>query len=302
MSPMGWCHEFGSQIREGCGHPMRAGESSCACTTCGVTCTGKFSACSAVWERGPRELTLASPVVIRRHTSVAQREAAGNGARAVVTAEPAAVAEPGDDGRGEVLDWLQSAFDGVRADLGTVMEAVVVQQQALSALSEAEGVTAQLVELAETLPQRVSVAVADAIVAAAPASAAPFAGGHGGTPTEEMSDEMRQILPDYIDQAVREIVRPGQGAMMNRVDEVAGELRESLVEVQSAAAELRNEMARLAAFRSALLADQPELARAVEAATERADGRLATLGQRMDALGERPEWQAMRSHLPFRRD
>lgn len=299
MSPMGWCHEFGSQIREGCGHPMRAGESSCACTTCGVTCTGKFSACSAVWERGPRELTLASPVVIRRPAAVAQRGSASNGSRAAVTAEPAAVGEPGEDGRGEVLEWLRSAFDGVRQDLATLMEAVAVQQQALSTLSEAEGVTAQLVELAETLPERVSLALADAI-AAAPASA--FAGGQRGTPTEEMSDEMRQVLPGYIDQAVREIVRPGQGAMMNRVDEVAAELRESLVEVQASAAELRNEMARLAAFRSALVADQPELAHAVEVATERADGRLATLGQRMDALGERPEWQAMRSHLPFRRD
>src|SRR2546421_204901 len=28
---MGWCHEFGPQIREGCGHPMRAGESACVC-------------------------------------------------------------------------------------------------------------------------------------------------------------------------------------------------------------------------------------------------------------------------------
>lgn len=300
---MGWCHEFGSQIREGCGHPMTAGDSTCACTTCGVVCAGKFSACSAVWERGPRELTLASPAVVRRPGAVFPRPGTGGSAKPVVASEPAPVAAPADDGRGEVLEWLQSAFEGVRGDLARVMEAVALQQKALAALTDAEGVTAQLAELAEVLPDRVCAAVAEAIAATADADSSRRSAMNGdAATTDEMSDEMRQILPDYIDQAVREIVRPGQGAMMNRVDEVAAQLRESLVEVQASAVELRNEMARLAAFRSALAADQPELAHAVAAATERADGRLTTLGQRMDALAERPEWQAVRSHLPFRRD
>lgn len=279
---------------------MTAGDSSCACTTCGVVCAGKFSACSAVWERGPRELTLASPVVVRRPGVVPSRPGTGHRAAPVVASEPAGAADLADHGRGEVLEWLQSAFDGVRGDLAQVLEAVALQQQALSSLSEAEGVTARLVELAEALPDRVCAAVAEAM-----ATAAEEAGSSGRSAINgdaATTDEMRQILPDYIDQAVREIVRPGQGAMMNTVDEVAAELRESLVEVQASAAELRNEMSRLAAFRSALAADQPELAHAVEVATERADGRLTTLGQRMDALAERPEWQAVRSHLPFRRD
>ncbi len=282
---------------------MTAGNSSCACTTCGVVCAGKFSACTAVWGRGPRELTLASPAVVRRPAVVPPRRSTGAVAEGVVASEPAADAGAVDDGRGEILEWLQSAFDGVRGDLAQVMEAVALQQQMLTALSEAEGATVQLVELAATLPDRVCAAVTDAITAAAQAaSPIPSVMNGDAVTAKEMGEEMRQILPDYIDQAVREIVRPGQGAMMNRVDEVAAELRESLVEVQASAAELRNEMARLAAFRSALVADQPELAHAVEVATKRADGRLTTLGQRMDALGERPEWQAVRSHLPFRRD
>lgn len=282
---------------------MTAGQSSCACTTCGVVCAGRFSACGAVWERGPRELTLASPVVVRRPGPVSSRPGTGEKATPVVASEPAGAADPADDGRGEVLEWLQSAFDGVRGDLSQVLQAVALQQQALAALSEAEGVTARLLELAEALPDRVCDAVADAIETAAEAGSSRRSVVNGDAPTtDEMSDEMRHILPDYIDQAVREIVRPGQGAMMNRVDEVAAELRVSLVEVQASAIELRNEMARLAAFRAALAADQPELAHAVEVATERADGRLTILGQRMDALAERPEWQAVRSHLPFRRD
>lgn len=286
MCGMGWCHEFGSQIREGCGHPMTAGDASCACAVCGVSCPGRFSSCSAVWARGPREVAMASPVVVRRPAFVSRGEVSGAATipAAVAGPEPAAAMEPAEDGRGEVLEWLQSAFDGVRDDLAMVLDAVGRQQQALTSLSEREGATTRLVELAEALPDRVAAAVADAIAAGAKAA------------------EPRQPLPEYIDQAVREIVRPGQGAMMNRVDEVAAELRGSLAEVQAAAGELRNEMARLAAFRSALAADQPELAHVVEAATQRADGRLTTLAQRMESIGERPEWKSVRARLSFRRD
>jgi hypothetical protein len=58
MTAMGWCHEFGPQIAEGCDHPMTAGPTSCHCELCGIECKGKFAACSAVWARGPRELTI----------------------------------------------------------------------------------------------------------------------------------------------------------------------------------------------------------------------------------------------------
>ena len=63
---MGRCHEFGSQIREGCGHPMRAGERACSCPECGVVCQGQFDGCPDVWARGPRPvaLTITSTPVI----------------------------------------------------------------------------------------------------------------------------------------------------------------------------------------------------------------------------------------------
>ena len=50
---MGWCHQFGSQVAEGCDHPMVAGEHSCTCPECGVACTGRFRACPTVWAHGP---------------------------------------------------------------------------------------------------------------------------------------------------------------------------------------------------------------------------------------------------------
>ena len=58
---MGRCHEFGSQIREGCAHPMRAGERACACPDCGVICQGQFDGCPDVWALGPRPVSLTAP-------------------------------------------------------------------------------------------------------------------------------------------------------------------------------------------------------------------------------------------------
>lgn len=57
---MGWCHEFGPQINDGCDRPMVAGEAACSCPACGVVCTGRFTGCAAVWARGPRVLQIGS--------------------------------------------------------------------------------------------------------------------------------------------------------------------------------------------------------------------------------------------------
>lgn len=52
---MGWCHEFGTEIEAGCGHPMVAGASACSCAECGTLCQGRFEGgCEAVWSRAPR--------------------------------------------------------------------------------------------------------------------------------------------------------------------------------------------------------------------------------------------------------
>jgi hypothetical protein len=58
---MGRCHEFGTQIRNGCDHPMRPGDKSCFCPECGVVCGGQFDGCADVWARGLRPVTIAAP-------------------------------------------------------------------------------------------------------------------------------------------------------------------------------------------------------------------------------------------------
>lgn len=47
---MGRCYEFGVVVGEGCDHAMvvPAGGGRCQCATCGVACTGKFTACAAI--------------------------------------------------------------------------------------------------------------------------------------------------------------------------------------------------------------------------------------------------------------
>src|SRR5438270_8923080 len=63
---MGWCHEFGVQIRPDCGHPMQADRDSCVCIECGTACTGHFGGCPDVWARGPIPVTLipSRPIVV----------------------------------------------------------------------------------------------------------------------------------------------------------------------------------------------------------------------------------------------
>ena len=75
---MGWCHEFGVTVREGCGHPMRAGEAACECPQCGIVCEGQFNGCATVWAAGPREVVLVRPewraeVVAEMHAPVEEQ-------------------------------------------------------------------------------------------------------------------------------------------------------------------------------------------------------------------------------------
>src|SRR5437764_9978713 len=124
---MGWCHEFGPQIREGCGHPMRAGESACSCPQCGVVCRGRFAGCAEVWARGPREVHVVSPpAALARRTPTPVR----------VTRTPAEQAAGAEQARTEVLAWLQAAFDGLRDELSVLAGGLARQQAVLSDLSE----------------------------------------------------------------------------------------------------------------------------------------------------------------------
>lgn len=70
---MGRCHEFGTQIRQGCQHPMRPGTTSCGCNECGVVCGGQFDGCSDVWARGSTPVTVTLRPVSRGGEELAVR-------------------------------------------------------------------------------------------------------------------------------------------------------------------------------------------------------------------------------------
>jgi hypothetical protein len=68
---------------------MVAGSSSCSCPVCGVTCTGRFGACSTVWAAGAQQVTLRPS----RPALVANRQMA-------LPAAPVAGAANGSNGNG----------------------------------------------------------------------------------------------------------------------------------------------------------------------------------------------------------
>ena len=69
---MGWCQEFGVQIRAGCDHVMVPGDDSCSCSECGTVCPGRFAGCSIVWRTG------ATPVDSRNGRRVLPARATGS--------------------------------------------------------------------------------------------------------------------------------------------------------------------------------------------------------------------------------
>lgn len=292
---MGWCHEFGSQIQEGCDHPMTAGEEACSCEACGVSCPGRFAGCATVWARGPRELRLsrpapatpvpgsAAPAPSAPSTARASGSRSGGKARTrpAVVAEPDPGAEPDaakapassptgnghanvamDDGRAEILEWLRSTFDGVRSDIRALTDAVSRQQATLASFDEASQSNALVVAATEALPARVGAAVAEALES-----------HHADT------------------------LVPAQ-------DEVVAKVSDTLAGVENIASELRNELVRLHAFREALAADLPAVAAAVDQASSRAEARLAELTERVDELAARKSLSGLVRGLsgPPRRD
>ena len=136
MGAMGRCHEFGSQIREGCGHPMQAGERACACPECGVVCQGQFDGCPDVWARGPRPVPLtvtgAAAIAAPRVRALAAGPVSGQATEAPdpptnghsapppppppppTAAQPPRSPGQGADSRTEVLRWFEDAFDELR--------------------------------------------------------------------------------------------------------------------------------------------------------------------------------------------
>lgn len=254
---MGWCHEFGSQIEEGCDHPMMAGEAACSCEVCGVSCPGRFAGCATVWARGPREVSFSAPAARLSgragppsppapeavapldspapHPTRTRSEASANGHAEVAT----------DDGRAEILEWLRSTFDGVRSDIRALSDAVSRQQATLASFEEAAQSNALVVAATQALPARVGAAVAEALE----------------------SHHLDTLAPAH--------------------EQVVAKVSDTLAGVEDIASELRNELVRLHAFREALASDLPAVAAAVDQASARAEARLAELTERVDELSAR---------------
>ncbi len=129
---MGWCRDFGSQIAEGCDHPMQADSDSCHCERCGVVCTGRFEACPAVWAQGPQPvvITLTSADALldgpRFESQITNgHQTLESGAtNPPSTATPAAPANappettaPAGATGAEVLRSYESAFDELRLEV-----------------------------------------------------------------------------------------------------------------------------------------------------------------------------------------
>ncbi|MDP9388651.1 MAG: hypothetical protein M3Q48_12250, partial [Actinomycetota bacterium] len=146
---MGWCHEFGAQVREGCDHPMQAGVGACSCAVCGTACNGRFAGCDLVWARGPR------PVVRVRPAGAPS----GNGREATATPAPPPTDGPGHPGHPDDLARLLAAVDDLRHDVAALAATFASRSEALDQSST------RLVELVEDLPLRIGAAVRTALQA-----------------------------------------------------------------------------------------------------------------------------------------
>jgi hypothetical protein len=313
---MGRCHEFGSQIREGCGHPMRAGERACACPECGVICQGLFDGCPDVWARGPRPVTLSSVAALGGNGGPAVRAlAAGPQPQSQQQVPPPPTngfappppppplpppqSEPRVSGRGagaepdsrvEVLRWFEDAFDELRTELHAVVSTVTRQQAMLAELLDTREAELRVVVAAESLPELAGEAAARAL-------------------TKE-SGSLTEVVIGYLDdfrlaaQASEEsgaAVMDGMRELLRRV-EMTAELNaedaryEGTVRLEALKASVGRQLRPVAADVAALSAE-------VEAAQEREAARTralkASLTKQLQPLAARVDAAIERSDLQF---
>lgn len=176
---MGRCHEFGSQIREGCRHPMRAGQTACSCPECGVVCEGQFDGCPDVWARGPRLLPVDEPDPSEamvafgrpRHTERPPSDDFSPAMPSPLNGDTfddpptnrTMVASLEDEPRTEVFRWFEEAFDGLRNELRALAGGLTQQQAMMNELMESRQADLRLAVLAESIPALVDDAVRKAM-------------------------------------------------------------------------------------------------------------------------------------------
>ena len=205
---MGWCHEFGSHIREGCGHPMVAGQSSCSCAQCGVECPGKFTACTTVWDRGPRQVT-----IVRAPATEAPREVVPS--RVQHSTAPAAEA-----GRAQPVDRVEATLAGVLAEVRLLHDAVTHQQRSNGQPHpEPSGATERLVQLSTELPNRVGSAVRRALEMEREAAR------QANNAAPDIGAQLRELLPRYIGPVMNDALRQALAPLARRVEEVSAEVQ-----------------------------------------------------------------------------
>lgn len=247
---MGWCQEFGAEVRAGCGHAMTARPSSCACPECGAVCEGKFAGCAVVWANGPR---LSS---VHRPPTAARRSAEG-GEKAEMPSRPgrrnqqpaAALVSP---------EVLTSPGDTVAA-LAEMRDVLARQQALLEGTIRAEEAAGRMGALVEDLPARLGAVMRDAL--------RPPSSG------QRPADALARLWPGW---------RASDGPSPAQAAEVMAQLQKSLLAVQESGAALRSEVARLAALREAFSDNQLAAAKAVEEATGRTAERLSAIAKSLD--------------------
>ena len=318
---MGRCHEFGSQIREGCGHPMRAGERACACPECGVVCEGQFDGCPDVWARGPRPVALtvtgaaiAAPRVRALTAGPAPAQAAEMAAPAAnghsagpppppPPSEPPPPRSPGQgaDSRTEILRWFEDAFDELRNELHAVASTVTRQQAMLAELLDSREAELRVVMVAESLPELAGEAAAKAVADQSGGLADIVAGSlddfRASVEASELSntavmDGMRELLQRIeltADLNAEDIRLEGDA----RLEALKASVARQLKPVAAAVAELaayveateEREAARTRALKASVTKQLQPLAAHVEAAVQRSDRQMAEIRARLDALG-----------------
>lgn len=202
---------------------MVAGDASCHCVECGVVCSGRFRGCGAVWDRGPVQ----QPVVRRRaakEPSVPNGPAPAESTAAAAATEPAAtatesaatapvrpsspgpVAPPVGSGSDRVSAFLM-ALDDVRSELGALHQAVERQQEFLSAAERRERAMADVADMLDQIPARVSAAIRGALAEVGtartvPPGPAPIEAGEWERPIDSV-DELPPVSPsnDFRDSA-----------------------------------------------------------------------------------------------------
>lgn len=171
---MGWCHEFGPQILEGCDHPMVAEATSCTCGECGSTCHGKFAGCVDVWARGPRLVAVRASTARRlEDLRPPDDEQAGDGSAGSPEPE-GTTAGLVDDAMRTLLDQFALRCEGLEAKAAAT-DALVQAQGDFRSTTETvaaiarrlDQVSARLAPL-EELPARL-----DRLASAAPPPPAP---------------------------------------------------------------------------------------------------------------------------------